>query len=390
MDNIVSQFIHMNQTWNFSVNNSQKRNENVDIEFIKQEIGQRFPFYDMRIMDQTLAFYCTIDSANVDSLFDDLRKILSQKGYVSFLRHERGEDIIYVTKKPFRKEKSIWINIILLIATIITTMITGSLLHIGVSDLQSLENIWSVLYPENLLFGTFYFSFPLLSILFIHEMGHYFISKKHGIHTSLPFFLPIPPIVPGFNIGTFGALISSHDPMPNKKALFDVGISGPLAGFIVAIPVTIIGLITSDLVAVDSIVSGETILGSSLLFELLTSIFVTIPEGFALTLNPIAFAGWIGLLITSINLLPAGQLDGGHIFRAIFGDKQKYAGWIAVFIMVFTGWIFFAFIIILLIGMNHPPPLNDEGSLDLKRKLLFIVAVAILILCFIPYPILTL
>ncbi|RLF60183.1 MAG: site-2 protease family protein [Thermoplasmata archaeon] len=380
----------MNQTWNFSVNNSQKRNENVDIEFIKQEIGQRFPFYDMRIMDQTLAFYCTIDSANVDSLFDDLRKILSQKGYVSFLRHERGEDIIYVTKKPFRKEKSIWINIILLIATIITTMITGSLLHIGVSDLQSLENIWSVLYPENLLFGTFYFSFPLLSILFIHEMGHYFISKKHGIHTSLPFFLPIPPIVPGFNIGTFGALISSHDPMPNKKALFDVGISGPLAGFIVAIPVTIIGLITSDLVAVGSIVSGETILGSSLLFELLTSIFVTIPEGFALTLNPIAFAGWIGLLITSINLLPAGQLDGGHIFRAIFGDKQKYAGWIAVFIMVFTGWIFFAFIIILLIGMNHPPPLNDEGSLDLKRKLLFIVAVAILILCFIPYPILTL
>jgi len=380
----------MNQTWNFSVNNSQKRNENVDIEFIKQEIGQRFPFYDMRIMDQTLAFYCTIDSANVDSLFDDLRKSLSQKGYVSFLRHERGEDIIYVTKKPFRKEKSIWINIILLIATIITTMITGSLLHIGVSDLQSLENIWSVLYPENLLFGTFYFSFPLLSILFIHEMGHYFISKKHGIHTSLPFFLPIPPIVPGFNIGTFGALISSHDPMPNKKALFDVGISGPLAGFIVAIPVTIIGLITSDLVAVGSIVSGETILGSSLLFELLTSIFVTIPEGFALTLNPIAFAGWIGLLITSINLLPAGQLDGGHIFRAIFGDKQKYAGWIAVFIMVFTGWIFFAFIIILLIGMNHPPPLNDEGSLDLKRKLLFIVAVAILILCFIPYPILTL
>jgi len=380
----------MNQTWSFSVNNSRTRNENVDIELIKQEIGQRFPFYDMRIMGQNLAFYCTIDSANIDSLFDDLRKILSQKGYVSFLRHEHGEDIIYVTKKPFRKEKSIWINVILLIATIITTMITGSLLHIGVSDLQSLEYAWSVLYPENLFFGTVYFSFPLLSILFIHEMGHYFTSKKHGIHTSLPFFLPIPPIVPGFNIGTFGALISSHDPMPNKKALFDVGISGPLAGFIVAIPVTIIGLITSDVVSVDSIITGETILGSSLLFELLSSIFVTIPEGFALTLNPIAFAGWIGLLITSINLLPAGQLDGGHIFRAIFGDKQKYAGWIAVFIMIFTGWIFFAFIIILLIGMNHPPPLNDEGSLDFKRKILFVVAVSILILCFIPYPILTL
>ena len=390
MNEIVSHFNHMNQTWSFSVNNSQTRNENVDIEFIKQEIGQRFPFYDMRVIGQNLAFYCTMDSANFDYLFDELCKLLSQKGYITFLRHERGEDIIYVTKKAFRKEKSIWINIILLIATIITTMITGSLLHIGVSDLQSLEYAWSVLYPENLLFGTIYFSFPLLSILFIHEMGHYFTSKKHGIHTSLPFFLPIPPIVPGFNIGTFGALISSHDPMPNKKALFDVGISGPLAGFIVAIPVTIIGLITSDFVSVDSIITGETILGSSLLFELLSSIFVTIPEGFALTLNPIAFAGWIGLLITSINLLPAGQLDGGHIFRAIFGDKQKYAGWIAVFIMIFTGWIFFAFIIILLIGMNHPPPLNDEGSLDFKRKILFVVAVSILILCFIPYPIVTL
>lgn len=380
----------MNQTWSFSVNNSHSTQKDVDIEFLKQEIGQRFPFYDMRIMGQNVAFYCTIDSSNTNSLFEDLRKSLSQRGYVSFLRHEHGEHIIYVTKKPFRKEKSIWINVLLLIATIITTMITGSLLHIGVSDLQSLDYVWSVLYPENIFFGTVYFSLPLLSILFIHEMGHYFTSKKHGIHTSLPFFLPIPPILPGFNIGTFGALISSHDPMPNKKALFDVGISGPLAGFIVAIPVTIIGLITSDVVSVDAIIPGETILGSSLLFEFLSSIFVTIPEGSFLSLNPIAFAGWIGLLITSINLLPAGQLDGGHIFRAMLGDKQKYAGWIAVFIMIFTGWIFFAFIIILLLGMNHPPPLNDDGPLDLKRKILFFVAVAILILCFIPYPISTL
>ncbi|MCK5347353.1 MAG: site-2 protease family protein, partial [Candidatus Heimdallarchaeota archaeon] len=102
---------------------------------------------------------------------------------------------------------------------------------------------------------------------------------------------------------------------------------------------------------------------------------------------PIAFAGWIGLLITSINLLPAGQLDGGHIFRAVFGAKQKFAGWIAVFIMIITGWWFFAFIIIMLIGMEHPPPLNDDTELDMKRKLLFFIALAILILCYIPFPI---
>ena len=104
-------------------------------------------------------------------------------------------------------------------------------------------------------------------------------------------------------------------------------------------------------------------------------------------MNPILFAGWVGLLITSINLLPAGQLDGGHIFRAVFGEKQKYIGWAAVGIMVFTGWIFFAIIIIFMMGMMHPPPLNDDTDLDIKRKLLFIVALAMLILCYIPYPI---
>ena len=374
----------------YNFNKPSQNQDPFDIEFLKQEIGLRFPFYDMRIMGDHVAFYCQIDKSIENVQFDNIRKSLSTQGYIPLLRHEHGEDVIYVIKKPLRKEKSKWLNFILLIATIITTILTGSLLNIGVNDLQSLENIMEVLYPENLFYGMIFFSFPLLSILAIHEMGHYFVSKRHGIHTSLPFFIPIPPILPGFNIGTFGALISSHDPMPNKKALFDVGISGPLAGFIVAVPVTIIGLMTSEFVKVSSVTQGEILLGSSLLFELLSMVFVSIPNGYALTLNPVAFAGWIGLLITSINLLPAGQLDGGHIFRSILGDKQKYAGYIAVFIMIFTGWVFFAILIIFLIGMNHPPPLNDEGTLDLKRRLLFIVAISILILCYIPYPILSL
>jgi len=380
----------MNNKLRFNKSYKLPSSDQFDIEFLKQEIGLRFPFYDMKIIDQYAAFYCTMDKSNQTEQFDSLQKTLSSKGYVPMLRHEGGEDVIYIIKKPERKEKSLWVNIALLCATIITTILTGSLLNVGVNDLQSLDNFLVVLHPENLFFGTVYFSFPLLSILIIHEMGHYFVSKKHGIHTSLPFFIPIPPILPGFNIGTFGALISSHDPMPNKKALFDVGISGPLAGFIIAVPITILGLMTSNLVEISSVADGEIILGSSLLFELLSTLFVTIPVGYVLTLNPIAFAGWIGLLITSINLLPAGQLDGGHIFRSLLGDKQKYAGYIAVFVMIFTGWVFFAIIIIFLIGTNHPPPLNDEGSLDMKRRGLFIVAVSILILCYIPYPILSL
>jgi membrane-associated protease RseP (regulator of RpoE activity) len=369
------------------------RNENnvtnLDIELLKREVGQRFPFYEVKSNLNTVAFFCRIDKETLEENFDSLRKSLSEKGYVPMLRYEKGEHTIYIIQKPKRKEKSIWINISLLIATIITTIITGSLLNMGHSEIQSVTNILDIFNINNLFSGTMFFALPLMSILFVHEMGHYFTSKKHGIKTSLPFFLPIPPILPGFNIGTFGALISSSDPMPNKKALFDVGISGPLAGFIIAIPVTAIGIATSEIAPISDFSSGEVILGSSFLFIILSNMIHTIPEGFALNLNSTAFAGWVGLLITSINLLPAGQLDGGHIFRAVLGEKQKYVGWIAVFIMIFTGWTFFAIIIVLMMGMMHPPPLNDDTDIDMKRKVLFFVALAILILCFIPFPIST-
>ena len=359
----------------------------IDISFLKKVIGKRFPFYDVRPTNQGVVFFCNIDKSDFNSRFSSLRNELAKYRFIPIYRNEHGEDLFYIIKKPEQKTKPVWVNLTLLIATLITTLITGSLLELGYGDLQSVPNIIEVFQPQNLLAGAVFFSLPLMSILFIHEMGHYYFSKRHQLQTSLPFFIPVPPILPGFNIGTFGALISSGDPMPDKKTLFDVGISGPIAGFIVAIPVTIIGILTSDVVPFTSLPSGETILGTSLLFSLLSSVLLTIPEGFAVDLNSIAFAGWIGLLITSINLLPAGQLDGGHIFRSVLGNKQKYAGWMAVIIMIFTGWWFFAFIILLLIGVEHPPPLNDESTLDTSRKLLFFVAIAILILCFIPFPI---
>lgn len=359
----------------------------LDIELLKKEVGQRFPFYEMKHDIKTAAFFCRIDEETLEEKFDSLRASLSEKGYIPMLCYERGEHVIYVIKKIKRKEKSIWINISLLIATIITASLTGSILHMGYFDIWSIPSVMNIFEAENLFNGILLFAFPLMSILFVHEMGHYFTSKKHGIRASLPFFMPIPPILPSFNIGTFGALISSRDPMPNKKALFDVGISGPLAGFIVALPVTAIGIMNSSLASVTEPVSGEIMLGGSILFTLLSTSILNIPAGTAINLSLTAFAGWVGLLITSINLLPAGQLDGGHIFRAFLGEKQKYAGWIAVFIMIFTGWWFFAMIIVFMMGMMHPPPLNDSTKLDTKRKLLFLVALAILILCYIPYPI---
>lgn len=361
----------------------------LDIELLKREVGQHFPFYDLRFDVNTAAFFCRIDEETLEEKFDSLRESLKEKGYIPMLRYDKGEHLIYIIKKPRKKVKSIWVNIILLIATIITTILTGSLIYLNYPDLWTVPDIFEVFNIENLFFGTILFAIPLLSILIIHEMGHYFVSKKHRVSTSLPFFLPIPPIVPGFNIGTFGAIISSREPMPNKKALMDIGIAGPLAGFLIALPITIIGIATSEIIFTPEIGSGETVFGTSYLFLILGHIIHDIPFGtnFAMNMNPIAFAGWVGLLITSINLFPAGQLDGGHIFRAFLGEKQKYASYIAVFIMVLTGWFFFAFIIIFMIGIVHPPPLNDSTKIDLKRKLLFFVAVAILVLCYIPFPI---
>jgi len=378
----------MTNSYNWNPFDENKKDTKLDIEYLKGEVGKRFPYYDMKFNNENAAFYCRIDKESLDEKFDSLRNSLKEKNYVPMLRYDKGEHVIYILKKSKRKEKPIWINIFLLIATIITTIFTGSILYIGFFDIWNMPNPLEVIQIENLFYGAVLFALPLMSILIIHEMGHYYISKKHGISTSLPYFLPIPPIIPGFNIGTFGALISSRDPMPNKKALFDVGISGPIAGFIVALPVTFIGIATSEIIYSPSIASGEIALGASPLFLFFAHFIHNIPfdANFAIQMNPIAFAGWVGLLITSINLFPAGQLDGGHIFRAILGNKQKYASWVAIFIMVFTGWLFFAFVIIFLIGTEHPPPLNDFGKIDIKRKLLFFVALAMLFLCYIPYP----
>ena len=217
-------------------------------------------------------------------------------------------------------------------------------------------------------------------------MGHYLISKRHKLDTSLPFFIPVPP---PFILGTLGALIHTREPIPNRKALLDVGISGPIFGFIVAIIVSVIGLFLMQINPVYAISNGEEI---TVMYPLLLqglSNFFTIPEN--TIMHPTLFAGWVGFFLTAVNLLPIGQLDGGHVMRALLKDKQKYASWIIVILIfglsfLYTGWLIFAFIILFLIGTSHQPPLNEYSPLDTKRKILGIIALVIFIVCFAPIP----
>jgi membrane-associated protease RseP (regulator of RpoE activity) len=354
-----------------------------DIELLQREVGQRFPFYDMKSNLNTVAFFCRIDEETLEEKFESLRRVLSEKQYISMIRFEQGEHIIYIIKKPAnKKRKSVWVNIVLLIATIFTTTLAGALQWVDINQVDWM-NMFSVSY---LWQGLIFFSVPLLLILGVHEMGHYYASKKHHVDASLPYFIPLPP---PFLLGTFGALISTHEPIPNRKALLDIGIAGPLCGFVVAIPISLIGffLMQQNPQIVESTETNMVLL-LPLLLQWMESLFF-IP-GNAI-IHPTLFAGWVGIFLTAVNLLPAGQLDGGHIARAILKEKHKYLSWIVIFVLAglsffYSGWLMFAIIILLFIGTQHQPPLNEITPLDTRRKLLGLIILIVFILSFAPIP----
>ena len=354
-----------------------------DLELLQREVGSRFPFYDMKTNINTVAFFCRIDEETLEEKFESLRLTLLEKQYIPMVRNEHGEQIIYVVKKPpSKKPRSVWINIILLIATIFTTTLAGALQWVDIDQVD-----WMNMFTMSYLWqGLIFFSVPLLLILGVHEMGHYYASKKHHVDASLPYFIPLPP---PFLLGTFGALISTREPIPNRKALLDIGVAGPLCGFLVAIPISLIGFFLMQQSPIP-LPTNETNLSlmPPLLLQWMQSLFLL--EG-NYVIHPTLFAGWVGIFLTAVNLLPAGQLDGGHVARAILKEKHKYISWVVIFILAalsffYTGWLMFAIIILVFIGTQHQPPLNELTPLDTRRKLLGLAILLIFILSFAPIP----
>ncbi len=231
------------------------------------------------------------------------------------------------------------------------------------------------------------YSVSIMAILLAHEMGHYFMSKKYGLPATLPYFLPFP-----FSpFGTFGAVIRMKGIITDKKALFDIGIAGPLAGFVVAVPCIVVGIKLSSVQAISTSVPLMQ-LGDPLLFKIFQRLIIgDIPAGYDMVLHPFGYAGWVGLFVTALNLLPVGQLDGGHVVYAIFGKNGK---WVSVAAIVSLGvlaifhnpsWL--ALVIILLIfGMRHPEPLDTETRLNRPRLVLAVLVLAVFVLSFTPAP----
>ncbi len=262
-------------------------------------------------------------------------------------------------------------------------------------SVEPIKNNWllfSILLTATLvttfLVGGLLFSISLLLILGAHEFGHYWASKKNGVQSTLPYFIPAPPI---FIAGTFGAFIQIKQRIPNRMVLMEIGAAGPIAGFVVALPMLILGLYLSPVT--PSIGMGSINFGSSLILNFCSQLVLGVDPSspdINIHLHPIAFAGWIGMLITALNLMPVGQLDGGHIIYAIAPGKHSAIGkffFAGLFPLGYfwSGWFFWAAMIALM-GFKTAPLKEDVEKLKLTHIVLGSISMVIFILTFIPIP----
>lgn len=282
------------------------------------------------------------------------------------------------------------LHAVLFLSTFATTFLAGAFFALSGAVVEDLGA--ALTHPAIVSSGLAY-SFTLLTILLAHELGHYLACRYYGIQASLPYFIPAPPVI---GIGTFGAFIRIQEPIRSRRALFDVGIAGPLAGFAVALPAAIVGLWFADPAPPIPLTEGVITFNDPALFILLQRVF-DLPV--MIRWNPVHFAAWVGMLATSLNLLPLGQLDGGHIAYALLGRRGHR--WMArgiFFLMIglafyaysrhrWAGWFVYVGLIGLLIGLKHPPVGDEHQPLDRRRKVLGIIALIVFALSFMPFPI---
>jgi membrane-associated protease RseP (regulator of RpoE activity) len=281
---------------------------------------------------------------------------------------------------PYRdvtpKRERRWLPGFLFVATFLTTTFAGAIQQ-GVDPLKQ---------PMGLIHGL-PFSIALMGILVVHEMSHYLASRSHKVPSTLPFFIPAPSI-----IGTFGAVIRMKGAIWDRRALLDIGASGPIGGFLVALPALTLGLTMSKVGPGGGIAEGGFVLGDSLLMMFLERLVLgDLPAGADVILHPIAFAGWIGMFVTSLNLLPVGQLDGGHIAKALFPERfdilarAVHLGLLVLGAIFWEGWLIWALLLVF-IGVRHPPVMFPHISLDERRRKIGYCALAIFVLTFVPAP----
>jgi len=274
-----------------------------------------------------------------------------------------------------------YLHMLLFVLTFLTTLTAGAIQK-GIDVIKE---------PGRIIEGL-PFAGTLMTILLCHELSHYIASKKHHTQATLPYFIPAPSF-----IGTFGAFIKMKSPIMTRRALIDIGASGPIVGFIISVIACMIGLSLSDVVPLSK-AEGVLSLGDSILFSFLAKAILGVtPDHYDVLLHPVAFAGWIGLFVTSLNLIPIGQLDGGHVAFAILGNRHRYLSMVLVGVLAvlgisslfgssgWEGWLVWA-ALMLILGIKHPPVIYWEVPLDPRRMAIAAITLVIFIITFIPSP----
>jgi len=276
---------------------------------------------------------------------------------IPVLRRKDEKIVLRAIPKPYTKPSRSIINIGLFFATLGTVFLSGYLQ----SDIK----------------GALMFTGAIMAILGSHEMGHKLIADKHAVEATYPYFIPgLPPI------GTFGAVIQQKSLPPNRDALFDLGFAGPIAGFIVSIFVALIGVQLS--VVTSELPSGATEIGVPLLFELIIRLFPPSGNGKWILFHPVAFAGWVGMIITMLNLMPVGMFDGGHVARSLVGKRaHRILSYLGIILLLII-WYPMAFIALFLSFRQHPGPLDDVSQPTSLRKLAALGLIIVFILCVVP------
>ena len=319
--------------------------------------------------------------------FDELRRRFERHGYTPMTEKEDdGRVALVALPVVFAQHHPRWIiNLILFLLTIGSTLYVGATYGaLTMEQAMAQAREWWNGWP---------FAVSILLILGAHEMGHYFAARRHNVPVTLPFFIPLP----WSYFGTLGAFIQLRGPVTNRRALFDVGAAGPLAGLVFAVPVLLIGLATSGL---GTIAPGQQYEGNSILYLLAKlAVFGRILPGGGtdVYLNQVAWAGWVGLFVTGLNLLPVGQLDGGHVAYALFGERSRHFLWPVVIalalIVVYSWrqgapaltWVLWIFLL-MSFGRVHARPLEDISPLDPRRRALAVFTLILFFLCFVPLP----
>lgn len=291
---------------------------------------------------------------------------------------------------PQKFQDRTWLHVALLVATIASTTLAGVSHYASFASELGAKPL--TMTTTHLLLSGLWYSATIISILGAHELGHYFACRYYDVDASLPFFIPMPIVL----TGTLGAVIRIREPIPSKRMLFDIGIAGPIAGFVVAVPFLVLGLWLSRVVAIPNGAVGD-VFGEPLIFKAVSWVFWGVPpDGYTLNAHPVVFGAWFGFLATALNLFPIGQLDGGHISYAVLGRKSSVVTLLTVGIAVVLSafvsptWVVWTALVVAMLfffGRHHPRTFDEEIPLDRTRLILAFCALIMFIVCFTPTPI---